>query len=131
MPGAFLRDQKAIPVYNVDDDGNPTSSGGGGSSGATQTYTLANNVPLAATTGTSPTTVTRGGAFVWDAQFTGTSLQLQSLGSDNSTWRTTATLTSSGTFSSLVAIGVGTQVRLYNPNGTGLTGVYSNLLQEG
>lgn len=30
MPGFWSRSVKAIPVFNVDDDGNPTSAGGGG-----------------------------------------------------------------------------------------------------
>lgn len=100
----------------VDGSGNPTSN---------QTYTLANNATIAATSGTTPVTGVQGGSYIWDVQFTGTSVTLQALGSDGSTWRDVATRTSSGTTG--VVIGQGASVRLYNPNGASVTGVYSNL----
>jgi hypothetical protein len=67
------------------------------------------------------------GSYIWDAVFSGTSLQLQVLASDGVTWRTLATLNASGTFAGTLQIGLGSQVRLANPNGTALTGVWSSL----
>jgi len=120
--------QAIIPKQQlVDATGAPVTIG----SAPQGAYSLASNISIPANNGTAAQTVNPGGAYVWDAQFTGASIRLQSLGSDGTTWRDTATLTASGTYGSLVAIGVGTQVRLFNPNGAALTGVYSNLLQEG
>lgn len=95
------------------------------SGGTASTYTLANNATISATSGTTPVTGVQGGSYIWDVQFTGTSVTLQALGSDGSTWRDVATRTTSGTTG--VVIGQGASVRLYNPNSTSLTGVYSNL----
>lgn len=127
LPGSTLQASTAkadpsgrryvIPqVQLVDGNGNATSP---------QPYTLANNATIAATSGTMPVTGVQGGSYIWDVQFTGTSVTLQALGSDGSTWRDVATRTSSGTTG--VVIGQGASVRLYNPNSTSLTGVYSNL----
>ena len=93
----------------------------------TLSYTLATNQTIAATSGTTPVTVTSRGTYVWDAQFTGTSVVLQSLGADGVTWRDVATLSASGTYAGEIRIGSNAQVRLYNPNGTSDTGVYSSL----
>lgn len=110
----------ATPVWVVGSDGQQASFSN------TSTYQLASNQALAATTGTTPVTGVNGGSYVFDAQFTGTSIQLQSLGSDGTTWRNVGTaLTASG--STGVVLGQGATVRLYNPNGTGLTGVYASL----
>ncbi len=84
-------------------------------------------VGLAATTGTTPIAGVVGGVYVWDAQFTGTSLQLQSLGADGTTYRTVATLNAAGTFAGEVRVGRNATLRLYNPNGTALTAVSSSL----
>jgi len=127
-----LNDQNAVPVYIV--DGNLASKTAGQASGP-QTYQLASNQSLTAQTGTSanpttgstttPVTGVAGGSYLWDAQFTGTSVTLQSLGSDGVTWRDVATRTTSGTTG--VVIGQNASVRLYNPNNSAVTGLYSNL----
>lgn len=93
--------------------------------GRGQVYQLASNIALGATTGTTPTAAVDGGSYLWDAQFTGTSITLQALGSDGATWRDVATRTTSGTTG--VVIGQNATVRLYNPNGGGLTAVSSSL----
>lgn len=100
-------------------------SSGNASGGAS--YTLASNQTVAATTGTTPITGVQRGNYVWDAQFTGTSIKLQALGADGVTWRDVATLSASGTFAGEIRFGANAQVRLYNPNGTSDTGVYSSL----
>ena len=98
---------------------------GNASGGAS--YSLASNQTIAATSGTTPVTGVQRGNYVWDAQFAGTSIKLQSLGSDGVTWRDVATLSASGTFAGEIRFGANAQVRLYNPNGTSDTGVYSSL----
>jgi hypothetical protein len=100
----------------VDGFGNP--SGG-------NVYQLATNATIAATTGTASTTGVQGGSYLWDVQFTGTSVVLQALGSDGTTWRNVATAAASGTVG--VVIGQNATLRLYNPNGTADTGVYSSI----
>jgi len=127
-----LNDQNAVPVYIV--DGNLASKTAGQASGP-QTYQLASNQSLTAQAGTSanptagstttPVTGVAGGSYLWDAQFTGTSVTLQSLGSDGVTWRDVATRTTPGTTG--VVIGQNASVRLYNPNNSAVTGLYSNL----
>lgn len=104
----------ALPVYMVDAVGSEAGVG----------FTLASNVAIAATSGTTPVTV-GGGSYILDAQFTGTSVKLQALGADATTWRDVATLAASGSIG--VVLGAGASVRLYNPNGTGLAGVYASL----
>ncbi|APX66283.1 hypothetical protein AV944_11085 [Sphingomonas sp. LK11] len=117
LTGTRQSDGSYIPAMQlVDGNGNATSN---------QTYTLASNATITATTGTTPVTGVQGGSYIWDVQFTGTSVTLQALGSDGVTWRDVATRTSSGTTG--VVIGQGASVRLYNPNNAALTGVYSNL----
>jgi hypothetical protein len=114
------RSSDAQPVWVVGEDGKPASFS------PTDTYTLASNQAVAANSGTTPVTNVRGGSYVFDVQFTGTSVKLQSLGSDGTTWRDIgAAITSPGAVG--VVIGQGASVRLYNPNGTGLTGVYASL----
>jgi len=118
---------QAVPVPNgqvayvrafvpVDGNGNALSG---------NSYQLASNQTIAATTGTTPTTSIQGGSYLWDVQFTGTSVTLQSLGSDGVTWRDVATRTTSGTTG--VVIGQNASVRLYNSNNNAVTGVYSSL----
>lgn len=97
-------------------NGNPTGQ---------QTYQLASNQTIAANSGTPPITNVQGGSYLFDRQFTGTSITLQSLGADGTTWRDVVNSTASGTTG--VVIGQGATVRLYNPNGTSVTGVYANL----
>lgn len=86
--------------------------------------TLAYNIAIAANAGSSPVTAS-GGSYIFDAQFTGASLKLQTLGADGATWRDVTTLNASGAIG--VVIGSGASVRVYNPNGAGLTGVYATL----
>lgn len=90
-------------------------------------YTLASNVTLAATSGSTPITGVQRGNYVWSAVFTGTSVKLQSLAPDGTTWLDVATLSASGVFAGQVSIGANAQLRLYNPNGTSDTGVYSSI----
>lgn len=103
-------------------DGSFTPNNATGNPGA---YQLATNATIAVTTGTAPVTGVQGASYLWDVQFTGTSVTLQALGSDGTTWRDVATRTTSGTTG--VVIGQGASVRLYNPNGTSDTAVYSSL----
>lgn len=81
---------------------------------------------LAATSGTSPVTVQRG-SYLWDAQFTGASLQLQAQAADGVTWRTVSTLNASGTQTGFISFGLGTKVRIYNPNATSVTNAWSSV----
>ena len=81
---------------------------------------------LAATSGTVPVTVQRG-SYLWDAQFTGTSLQLQAQAADGVTWRTVSTLNASGTQTGFISFGLGTKVRIYNPNATSVTNAWSSV----
>lgn len=95
---------------------------------ASQTsYALATNATIAATSGTIPVTGVQRGNYVWNAVFAGTSVKLQSLGADGVTWFDVATLSASGTFAGEIRFGANSQVRLYNPNGTSDTGVYSSI----
>jgi len=94
---------------------------------AQTSYTLATNATITATTGTTPVTSIAKGNYVWNAVFTGTSVKLQSLGADGSTWFDVATLSASGIFAGEIRLGSNAQIRLYNPNGTSDTGVYSSL----
>jgi hypothetical protein len=88
-------------------------------------YQLASNATIAANANTAPVVSVIGGTYLWNAQFTGTSLVLQSLGADGVTWGNVATLSASGT--TTVLLGAYASVRLSNPNGSALNGVYSNL----
>lgn len=120
----------AVPVMLVA-PGN-TSQGTGASApfytaGAGGPYQLATNQTLATLTGSTPVTGVIGKVYVWDAQFTGTSLVLQALGADNTTWRTIATLNASGTFAGEIRIGNNATIRVYNPNGTSDTAVSSSI----
>ncbi len=107
-----------VPAFMaVDNDGNPSAG---------QTYRLANNEAIGATSGTAPVVGVQRGTYILDVQFTGTSVQFQSLGADGVTWRNIgAALVASGSTS--VALGQGSTVRLYNPNATGLTAVSATL----
>jgi len=117
------------PVTPVDKQGNVigTSASPTVTQSAQTSYTLASNQAVAATSGTAPVLNVLRGNYVWDAQFTGTSIKLQSLGADGVTWRDVATLSASGTFAGEIRFGANAQVRLYNPNATPDTGVYSSL----
>lgn len=98
-------------------------SGGNGSSSP---YTLASNVTLAANAAGAATSGIIRGNYIFDVQFVGVSVQLQSLGADGMTWRNVGSpLTQPGSLS--IALGQGSAVRLFNPNGTALTGVYATL----
>jgi hypothetical protein len=108
----------AVVFQQEDSDGNPM----GGAS-----YSLASNATITATSGTTPVTGIAKGNYVWNAVFTGTSVKLQSLGADGATWFDVATLSASGTFAGEIRFGANSQVRLYNPNGTSDTGVYSSI----
>lgn len=110
----------AQPVYLV----NP-ADGAGYAGTVPKTYQLASNQTIAANSGTTPITNVQGGSYLFDVQFTGTSVRLETLGADGTTWRPVTTSTTSGTTG--VVIGQGATVRLYNPNGTSVTGVYANL----
>lgn len=98
-------------------------------------YTLATAQNLTAQAGssaaptagsvTTPVAGLAGGSYLWDAQFTGTSVVLQALGADGVTWRDVATRTTSGTTG--VVIGQGATVRIYNPNASAVTAVSSSL----
>lgn len=88
-------------------------------------YQLASNITVAANAGTTSTAAVRGGSYIFDAQFTGTSIVLQALGADGTTYRNVATLSASG--STGVVLGANSTVRLYNPNGAADTGVYASL----
>lgn len=92
----------------------------------TETYELASNIALAATTGGTPVASVAGGSYVFTPIFTGTSVKLQALGPNGSTYVDVATVATSGTPTGVV-IGNNATVRLYNPNGSGLTGVYASL----
>jgi hypothetical protein len=118
-------DTNAIPVFLVNaDTSNPSAFGRPANAGG-NVYQLATNATIPATTGTASTTGVQGGSYLWDVQFTGTSVVLQALGSDGTTWRNVATATTSGTVG--VVIGQNATLRLYNPNGTADTGVYSSI----
>jgi len=106
--------------------------------GAGSTYRLAGTVAangtvtpqasLAAAAGTTAVSQVRGGSYVFDAQFGGTtpSLQLQSLASDGVTWRNVgAALTAPGGFG--VVIGEGSSVRLLNAGANEITGLSATL----
>ena len=95
----------------------------GGSSGGS--YTLAAAISLAATTGGTSVTGVQTGSYIFAAVFTGTSVKLQALGPDGSTWVDVATQTGSGQQG--VVLGNNASVRLYNPNGSGLTGLSASL----
>ncbi|MET0372730.1 MAG: hypothetical protein ABW128_00570 [Rhizorhabdus sp.] len=90
----------------------------------TETYTLANNVTIAAGAAGPTVTVPRGGYFFFDAAFSGTSpsLKLQRLGSDGTTWLDVVTRTATGT-GDPVGIPSGSQLRVYNAGANSLTGV--------
>lgn len=107
-----------VVAGRVNSDGSVSSTGD-------STYQLASNQPVTSNSGSTPVTKINGGSYIFDAQFTGTSIQLQTLGADGTTWRTLATLNSSG--STGVVLGGNSTARLYNPNGTNLTGVYASL----
>jgi hypothetical protein len=116
------------PIFTVAVSGTRNADGSftpGNSSGGSAVYQLATNATIAATTGTASTTGVQGGSYLWDVQFTGTSVVLHALGSDGTTWRNVATATTSGTVG--VVIGQNATLRLYNPNGTADTGVYSSI----
>lgn len=93
--------------------------------GASKTYTLASNITVANAGASTPVAGIQGGSYIFDAQFTGTSIKLQSLGADGATWRDVTTLNASGSVG--VVLGQGASVRLQNPNGTNDTGVYATL----
>ncbi|WP_257541217.1 hypothetical protein [Sphingobium sp. CFD-1] len=99
----------------------------GQSDGTSASYTLAGNQTLAATTGATPITGVRKGNYTWAAQFTGTSVKLQALGPDGATWLDVATLSAPGIFAGEIRIGANAQLRIYNPNGTSVSGIYSSL----
>jgi len=109
-----------VPVMmGIDGNGLPLAS---------STFTMASNVPLGATTGATPVTGIAGGSYIFSAIFTGTSVALQTLGPDGLTWMALsppAVLTGSGSMG--VVLGNNATVRLYNPNASGLTGVYASL----
>lgn len=101
----------------MDASGNPASG---------QTYQLASNQTIAATSGTSPVSGIQGGSYLWDVQIpANSSITLQALGSDGVTWRDVSTRTTSGT--TPVVIGQNASVRLYNPGASAIAGVFSNL----
>lgn len=116
--GTRLNDGSYVPGFaRVAQDGSVLDGG---------VYTLANNTTVAATSGTPQVTGIPRGTYIFDVQFTGTSIQLQSLGADGATWRNVgAALTASGSVQ--VTLGQNSTVRLYNPNGTADTGVYATL----
>lgn len=121
-PAQFPRDESGRPfrpgaVYMVNSDG---------SFGA-QAYSLASNETIPANSAGSVVVRVQRGDYVFDAQFNGTSLVLQSLGADGATWRNVSTLNASGTAPSRIGFGQDTQVRVYNPNGAALTNVYGNI----
>jgi len=121
-PGQFPQDEfgrpsRPILMMAINNDG---------SFGA-QAYSLAANETIAANQpGASVTRVQRGD-YVLDAQFAGTSVKLQSLGADGTTWRDVTTVTTPGTVAGKISLGQDSQVRLQNPNGTSVTGVYASL----
>lgn len=107
------------PVVLVDQYGLPTQGGA---------YTLASNAALGATTGSATAVGIIGGSYIFSAIFTGTSVALQTLGADATTWvalSPPAVLTGSGSVG--VVIGNNAAVRLYNPNASGLTGLYATI----
>lgn len=93
--------------------------------GRNSVYTLASAATIAANSAGTQASKLNSGMYLWDVQFTGTSIVLQALGADGATWRDVATRTTSGTTE--VRIGQNATVRLNNPNGTALTAVSSNL----
>ena len=131
MSGVKLIDPATGLEYRAGTDANGSIVGTVANPTITQasqvSYTLASNQTVAATSGTAPVLNVQRGNYVWDAQFTGTSIKLQSLGADGVTWRDVATLSASGTFAGEIRFGANAQVRLYNPNATPDTGVYSSL----
>lgn len=93
--------------------------------GRNSVYTLASGATIAANSATAPTAKIQSAVYLWDVQFTGTSIVLQALASDGTTWRDVATRTASGVTE--VRMGQNATIRLNNPNGTALTAVSSNL----
>ncbi len=126
------RYSNAQPVYIVDGTG---ATAGDATRPGGNVYQLASNTGLAATSGTTPVTGVQAGSYIWDAQFNGAAtntIQLQALGSDGVTWRVVATQTISAGQTAQgasmgVVLGQNSTVRLYNPNATALTGVYSSI----
>lgn len=121
-PGQFPQDEfgrpsRPILMMAINNDG---------SFGA-QAYSLAANETIAANQPGSSVTRVQRGDYVLDAQFTGTSVKLQSLGADGTTWRDVTTVTTSGTVAGKISLGQDSQVRLQNPNGTSVNGVYASL----
>lgn len=99
----------------LDGSGNPrgTQSNPTVTQQSQDVYTLASNQAIAAAGTTTPVTGIKRNVYVWDAQFTGAgTLSLQSLGSDGATWRTVATMTSSGALAGEVRVGANASMRL-------------------
>lgn len=90
-------------------------------------YDLGSNITIPANSGTTPITGVNSGVYTLDVQFTGTSLKLQYLGADGTTWRDAVTMNASGTYAGDIRIGANATVRLYNPNGSAVTGVFGRL----
>lgn len=90
------------------------------------TLQLASNLTLAAATAGPLFTRIPAGAYIWDSIFTGTSLTLRSIAPDGVSTETILNNTTSGTPQKIV-IGRDATIQLYNPNGTSVTGIYSNL----
>lgn len=94
-------------------------------------YKLASNITLASGASTTPVTSLPRGSYLLDVSGTfnaGASLQLQSLGSDGTTWRNVGgAISAQGTVATSYTLAGSSQVRLTNTGSASVTGLYATL----